>query len=57
MKTNPPLLSTDKVLFNQYVEMVRSRFLDRDVISAVDILNHADSLIVALKKRYDVEEE
>jgi hypothetical protein len=39
------------------VEMVRSRFLDRDVASATDILNHADSLIIALKKKYDVEEE
>ncbi len=57
MKTNPPLLNTDKTLFNQYVEMVRSRFLDRDVIYGTDILNHADSLIVALKKKYDVEEE
>jgi hypothetical protein len=57
IKTNPPLLNTDKVLFNQYVEMVRSRFLDRDVVSATDILNHADSLIIALKKKYDVEEE
>ena len=57
MKTNPPLLSADKVLFNQYVEMVRSRFLDRDVLMGTDILNHADSLIVALKKKYDVEEE
>jgi hypothetical protein len=57
LKTNPPLLSTDKVLFNQYVEMVRSRFLDRDVIMGAEILNHADSLIVALKKKYDVGEE
>jgi hypothetical protein len=57
MKTNPPLLNTDKVLFNQYVEMVRSRFLDRDVMYGTDILNHADSLIVALKKKYDVKQE
>jgi hypothetical protein len=56
LKTNPPLLNTDKVLFNQYVEMVRSRFLDRNVLMGTDILNHADSLIIALKKKYDVEE-
>jgi len=56
MKTNPPLLNTDKTLFNQYVEMVRSRFLDRDVLYGAEILNHADSLIIALKKKYDVEE-
>ena len=57
IKTNPPLLNTDKVLFNQYVEMVRSRFLDRKIVFATDILNHADTLITALKKKYDVEEE
>jgi hypothetical protein len=57
MKTNPPLLNADKTLFNQYVEMVRSRFLDRDVLMGTDILNHADSLIVALKKKYDVQDE
>ena len=26
-KANPPLLSYDKTLFNEYIEMVRSRFL------------------------------
>jgi hypothetical protein len=31
--------------------------LDRDVLMGTDILNDADSLIVALKKKYDVEEE
>jgi len=57
IKTTPPLLNTDKVLFNQYVELVRSRFFDRKIISATEILNHADTLIVALKKKDDVEEE
>jgi len=57
IKTNPPLLNTDKVLFNQYVEMVRSRFLDRKIVFATEILNHADTLIAELKKKYDVEEE
>jgi hypothetical protein len=57
IKSNPPLLSTDKVLFNQYVEMVRSRFLDRDVIMADSILTHADKLLVALKKKYDLAKE
>jgi hypothetical protein len=57
IKTTPPLLNTDKVLFNQYVELVRSRFFDRKITFATDILNHADTLIVALKKKYDVEDE
>lgn len=50
IKTNPPLLSTNKVLFNQYVELVRSRFFDRKITNATDILNHADILMAALKK-------
>jgi hypothetical protein len=45
------------VLFNQYVELVRSRFFDRKITFATDILNHADTLITALKKKYDLEEE
>jgi len=57
MKTNPPLLNTDKVLFNQYVEMVRSRFLDRNVTSADSILNHANDLIGTLKKKYNLGDE
>jgi hypothetical protein len=57
IKTTPPLLNTDKVLFNQYVELVRSRFFDRKIIAATEILNHADTLIVTLKKKYDLQEE
>lgn len=52
LKTNPPLLNTDKVLFNQYMEMVRSRFLDRNVTSADSILSRANDLIAVLKKKY-----
>ena len=57
IKTTPPLLNTDKVLFNQYVELVRSRFFDRKITFATDILNHANTLIAELKKKYDVEGE
>jgi hypothetical protein len=57
IKTNPPLLNTDKVLFNQYVEMVRSRFLDRKITFATDILNYADTLMTDLKKKYEIQEE
>jgi len=54
LKTNPPLLSTDKVLFNQYVELVRSRFLDRKIVFATEILGHADTLIAELRKKYNL---
>lgn len=37
--TNPPLLSHDKILFNQYVELVRSRFI------RVYNIAYADSLL------------
>jgi hypothetical protein len=48
------LLSTDKVLFNQYVELVRSRFLDRKIVFATEILDHADTLIAELRKKYNL---
>lgn len=35
-RSNPPLLSYDKMLFNQYVELVRSRVMHANV-------NYADS--------------
>ena len=55
IRTNPPLLSNDKILFNRYVEMVRSRFLKGQLVIA-DTLNHrAKALIGALKKEYDLE--
>jgi len=55
--TNPPLLSKDKILFNQYVEMVRSRFL-KGQLKIADTLNYrAKALIGALKKEYDLDGE
>lgn len=57
IKINPPLFSYDKVLFNQYIEMVRSRFLGRKVTMADTVLNHAVALIGALKKEYGLDEE
>ena len=56
IKTNPPLLNTDKVLFNEYVELVRSRFLDRKIVFAEEILIHADTLIAGLKKKYNLKD-
>ena len=41
IRTNPPLLSHDKSLFNQYVELVRSRLLQGEVTSADTLLTRA----------------
>jgi hypothetical protein len=57
IKTNPPLLSYDKILFNEYVEMVRSRFFSRKVDAANILLKNASKLIAALKKEYNLESE
>lgn len=56
-KTTPPLLSTDKVLFNQYVEMVRSRFLYKQLQRFDTLEVHATRLIGELKKDYNIEDE
>jgi hypothetical protein len=52
MKTNPPLLSSDKVLFNQYVELSRSRFLHRTVAFADSLIKQATILLGELEKNY-----
>jgi len=57
IKTSPPLLSADKILFNQYIEMVRSRFLKNHAASADTLKRHAAELIGVLKKEYDLEDE
>ncbi|HVM89891.1 MAG TPA: hypothetical protein VMT76_17015 [Puia sp.] len=57
IKTNPPLLSYDKTLFNDYVEMVRSRYLWLKVNNADTLLAHATVLLKDLKKEYNLEEE
>ncbi len=57
IKTNPPLLSTDKVIFNQFVELVRSRFLKNQATYADSLNHHAIVLLAALKKEYDLEDE
>ena len=50
--SNPPLLSTDKILFNQYVELVRSRFLHSNVYNADSILRQGTVLIKELQMKY-----
>jgi hypothetical protein len=50
--SNPPLLSYDKTLFNQYMEMVRSRFHQNFLDEDDTLLAHATRLITDLKKVY-----
>lgn len=58
INTNPPLLSVDKILFNQYVELVRSRFIRSSNIATADSLLHsASELIKALKQEYRLKDE
>ncbi len=52
MKSTPPLLSYDKVLFNEYLELVRSRYLSRKVAFARNLLKQAVQLMDELKKQY-----
>ena len=52
INTRPPLLTYDKAIFNQYIELVRSRFLFSKVRSADTLLNDATALIGELKKEY-----
>ena len=56
-KTNPPVLSYNKTLFNQYVELVRSRFFERKVSGADSLLHQANELIVLLNKKYELGDE
>jgi hypothetical protein len=50
--TNPPVLTYDKTIFNQYAELVRSRFLRRKINAATTLLEHATVLLKDLKKEY-----
>ena len=56
-KSNPQLLSYDKTLFNEYVEMVRSRFLYLKVQSAETLRRQAAELIGLLNKKYELPNE
>lgn len=50
--SNPPVLTYDKGIFNQYAEMVRSRFLFTKLNTANALYQHATDLIGELKKEY-----
>jgi hypothetical protein len=54
MRSNPPLLSYDKTLLNQYVELVRSRFMHTNVLLADSLLNQSNKVIQELKQKYDL---
>jgi hypothetical protein len=52
--THPPLLSYDKTLMNQYVEMVRSRFIRTYNVAYSDsLLQQANIVLAALKEESD----
>jgi len=53
--SNPSLLSYDKIIFNQYAEMVRSRFHKNFIKEASSLLSNANTLIGELKKEYHLE--
>jgi hypothetical protein len=55
--TNPQLLTYDKTTFNEYIEMVRSRFLHYQLNDADTLLKHATDLIIKLKKGYHLKDE
>ncbi|HEX5152484.1 MAG TPA: hypothetical protein VFW07_13635 [Parafilimonas sp.] len=55
MLTSPPLLTYDRVVFNQYLEMVRSRFFRNKIRDADSLLNIGTKLISELKEEYHIE--
>ena len=55
IKTKPPLLTYDKLIMNQYVELVRSRYLYRKIDNADTALVHAKKLLTDIKKEYHIE--
>jgi len=58
IRSDPPLLSNNKIVFNQYIELVRSRFLRSSFVDYADsTLKQANSLISELKKEYHVEDK
>ncbi len=57
IRSNPPLLSHDKTLLNQYVEMVRSRFMHTNVTLADSLLAQSNKLIRELQHKYGGERD
>jgi len=57
MKTNPPLLSFDKTLFNEYIELVRSRFIHTNISNADSLLTSATLLVKELREEYSLKND
>jgi hypothetical protein len=54
IQSNPPLLTYDKTIFNEYIELVRSRFMERKISAADTLLKRSVRLIADLKKEYRI---
>ncbi len=52
MRSDPPLLRNDEAIFNQYLELVRSRFMTSKVHYAKELLQQATTLIQDLERVY-----
>jgi hypothetical protein len=52
MQSNPPVLTYDKALFNEYAELMRSRFLTGYVRGADTLLSKASKLVDLLQTDY-----
>ncbi len=55
IQTNPPLLSSDKIVFNEYAEMCRSRNLRQQLKNANDALQLATKIIDELTANFHLE--
>jgi hypothetical protein len=54
-RSNPPLLNSDKTIFNQYVELVRSRFIrSANIAYAESLLEQGNVLMRELKNEYEL---
>lgn len=52
IKINPALLSNDKILFNEYAELCRSRSLRQQLKYSQQALDLVKKIIITLKKEY-----
>jgi hypothetical protein len=55
IQTNPPLLTSDKIIFNEYAELCRSRNLRQQLKNANDALILATEIIKQLTDKYHLE--
>jgi hypothetical protein len=55
INSNPPLLTSDITVFNEYIELVRSRYLSDQINIADSLLHCGTDLIIGLKKEYNLD--